>query len=215
MEPPASAKKDVAAKRAAAAASAAAEAEAAEAADGLVHGASLLAPSSQQQRLIDEAFPESAAAEFEAEKARLAEEEAPKDDAAAAADLPGWGAWAGLGAKPDRRAEERKQTAAEARAKLVAEAAARRKDAALRNVIVSEKRDKKAAQFTTAGVPFPFASREQFERSLRAPLGKEWNTAASHKALTAPRTSVVKGALIAPIAMHNKAAPGGGKGKAK
>jgi U3 small nucleolar RNA-associated protein 14 len=210
-------KKLAGAMKASAAASAAAEASAADATDGLVHGASLLAPSTQQQRLIDEAFPESAAADFAAEKARLAEVEAPKDDGGAA-ELPGWGSWSGLGAKPDRRAEERKQTAAEARAALIAEAAARRKDAALRNVIISEKRDKKAAQFTTAGVPFPFSSREQFERSLRAPLGKEWNTAASHKALTAPSMTVVQGAVIAPIAMHNKAvagATGGGKSKGK
>ena len=81
----------------------------------------------------------------------------------------------------------------------------------------SVKRDKKAAQFTTAGVPFPFSTREQFERSLRQPLGKEWNTAASHKSLTAPSMKVVQGAVIAPIAMHNKATPGAGgsKGKAK
>ena len=209
-------KKLAAARRAVAAASATAEADAADAADGLVHGASLLAPSSSQQRLLDEAFPEAAAEEFAAEKARLAEAEgAPDDKEAAAAELPGWGSWGGLGARPDRRAEQRKQSAAEARAKLIAEASARRKDAALRNVIVSEKRDKKAAQFTTAGVPFPFTSREQFERSLRAPLGKEWNTAAVHKTLTAPSTTVVKGTLIAPIAMHHKAVAGAPGGKAK
>ena len=201
-----SGKKAAAAARAVAAASAAAEAEAAEAADDLIEGSSLLAPSSKQQRLIDEAFPESAAADFAREKAKFAEHEAPKGEEST--DLPGWGSWSGLGAKPNRWAEERKVSAAEARKAIVEAAAARRKDAALRNVIVSEKRDKKAAQFTTAGVPFPFSSREQFERSLRAPIGKEWNTAASHKAMTAPAITTVKGALIAPIGMHNKAEPG-------
>lgn len=102
------------------------------------------------------------------------------------------------------QAEERKRTAAEARKQMMDEAQARRKDAALKHVIVSEKRDKKAAQFTTAGVPFPFTSRDQFERSLRAPIGREWNTAASHAALVAPSKTVVKGAIIEPIAMHNK-----------
>ena len=87
---------------------------------------------------------------------------------------------------------------------MLVEAAARRKDAALRHVILSEKRDKKFAQFTTAGVPFPFSNREQFERSLRHPLGREWNTAASHQALVAPNTTVVRGAIIEPLAMHNK-----------
>jgi U3 small nucleolar RNA-associated protein 14 len=184
------------------AASMAAELEAAAATDGLVEGASLLLPSAKQQRLLEDAFPESAAAEFAAEKARKSAEEAPKDETPP--ELPGWGSWAGMGARPDRRAEERKRTAAEARAQMLAEAAARRKDAALRHVILSEKRDKKFAQFTTAGVPFPFSNREQFERSLRHPLGREWNTAASHQALVAPNTTVVRGAIIEPLAMHNK-----------
>ena len=72
-------------------------------------------------------------------------------------------------------------------------------------VLVSEKRNKKAANFTTAGVPYPFTNREQFERSLRAPIGKEWNTDASHKAMTAPKVTVAKGVAIAPIAEHRKA----------
>ena len=85
-----------------------------------------------------------------------------------------------------------------------------------RHVIVSEKRNKKATHLTTAGVPFPFSSREQYERSLRQPLGREWNTGASHKALVAPAVKVAKGAVIDPIAMHRKAAPkerGGGNKK--
>ena len=106
----------------------------------------------------------------------------------------------------DRRSEERKRTAGEARQMMLDEAAAKRKDAALRHVVVSEKRNKKAASFTTAGVPFPFSNRNQFERSMRVPLGKEWNTTTSHKAMVTPALSVVKGAAIEPIAMHQKAA---------
>ena len=43
----------------------------------MVEGASLLAPSIGQQRLLDEAFPEAAAAEFEAEKAAVLTRETP------------------------------------------------------------------------------------------------------------------------------------------
>ena len=82
-------------------------------------------------------------------------------------------------------------------------------------MIISEKRNKKAATFTTAGVPYPFTSREQFERSLRAPLGREWNTTASHKALTAPGVVVAKGVAIGAIATHHKAPAGGRSSKAK
>lgn len=168
----------------------------------------------KQLALIEEAFPESAT-DFAAEKAKHIEAEGPKDEREA--DLPGWGSWGGLGARPDRRAEERKRSAAQARAQLLKDAAARRKDAALRHVIVSEKRNKAAAHFTTAGVPFPFTSREQFEKSLRAPLGSEWNTVASHQAMTAPKVTTVAGAIIEPIPMHQKAPErvGGAKGAAK
>ena len=76
--------------------------------------------------------------------------------------------------------------------------------------------DKKAAQFTTAGVPFPFQSREQFERSLRNPIGREWNTAKTVADLTAPSTTVVKGAIIEAIPQHMRRAPQMGKaGKAR
>ena len=119
--------------------------------------------------------------------------------------LAGWGSWSGLGSSADPRAAQRKASAAEAREALLKEAASRRKDAALRHVIVSEKRNKQAATFTTAGVPFPFSNRAQFEASLRAPLGREWNTAKSHESLVAPTVTVVKGAAAAPIAMHRKA----------
>ena len=212
--------KTAAAAAAAASAYVAAELEAASAAEGgavdeLTAGASLLAPTSQQQRLVEEAFPEAAGGDddFEAEKAKLVEREAPRGEEST--EMPGWGSWGGLGARPDPRAERRKRSAADARAKLLEQAAAQRKDAALKNVIISEKRNKKAATFTTAGVPYPFTSREQFERSLRAPLGREWNTTASHKALTAPGVVVAKGVAINAIATHHKAPAGGRSSKAK
>ena len=75
------------------------------------------------------------------------------------------------------------------------------------DVIISEKRDKKGAKFTTAGVPYPFKSREQFERSLRNPLGTEWNTADSHAALTQPKVKATRGAVAAPISKRHKGAP--------
>ena len=131
----------------------------------------------------------------------------PSADDGASAEMPGWGSWGGMGARPDAAAGRRKAEAAKARERLLDEAAKSRKDAALRNVIISEKRNKKAAKFTTAGVPFPFTNREQFERSLRAPLGREWNTAGVHKGLVAPSTTVAKGVAINPIASHRKTAP--------
>ena len=129
--------------------------------------------------------------------------------------MPGWGNWGGMGARPPRRQPDKK-SATEVRAELLAAAAAKRKDAALRNMVISEKRDKKAAAFTTSGVPFPFKTREQFERSVRAPIGPEWNPAASHAALTKPKVHTLKGVIIDPLADHHKRQAGAEpKGKPK
>eukprot|EP00962_Isochrysis_galbana_P041778 scaffold15406_cov119-Isochrysis_galbana.AAC.13 len=179
--------------------------------DELTAGASLLLPSAVQQSLVEAAFPESAELEFASEKQALVEAEA---GVAADPMIPGWGDWSGLGARVGRRQEERKRTAAEAREELLAQAAARRQDAALRHVILSEKRDKKAAKFTVAAVPFPFKTRDQFERSMRNPLGAEWNTVHSHSQLVQPRVATVRGALIQPVSEKKRVeASAGWRGK--
>jgi U3 small nucleolar RNA-associated protein 14 len=36
-------------------------------------------------------------------------------------------------------------------------------------------------------VPHPFQTREQYERFLRNPLGKEWNTSSVHEKLIRPQ----------------------------
>jgi len=190
----------------AAAAELEAEAEADMGSGGLISGSSLLLPSAAQQALVEAAFPESAATEFASEKQELVEAEA---GVGGEVTLPGWGDWSGMGARVGRRQQERQRSAAEARADQLAQAAARRKDAALSHVIVSEKRDKKAAKFTVAGVPFPFKTREQFERSMRNPLGMEWNTTQTHAALVQPRISTVRGAVIDPIAERKRLDSGG------
>lgn len=174
----------------------------------LTTGASLLIPTASQQSLVEEAFPESVEiSEFASEKQALVEAEA---GVAEETEMPGWGDWSGLGVKPNRRQEQRKRTAKEARQEQLEKAADRRKDAALRNVIISEKRDKKAAKFTVAAVPFPFKSREQFERSMRNPLGVEWNTTESHAQMIQPRIATIRGAVIDPIEEKRRVVTGKG-----
>lgn len=52
----------------------------------------------------------------------------------------------------------------------------RRKDAKLEHVVISERWDKKASKFTTPELPFPFKDKDAYERSIRQPLGKDFNT---------------------------------------
>jgi len=48
-------------------------------------------------------------------------------------------------------------------------------------------------------VPYPFETREQYEMSLRLPLGKEWNATSVHRKLTTPRIKTKMGAAIQPL----------------
>ena len=57
-----------------------------------------------------------------------------------------------------------------------------RRDAKLPRVILSERRAKAAVNLKLAHVPHPFTSREQYERAMARPIGREWNTAASVRA---------------------------------
>ena len=66
------------------------------------------------------------------------------------------------------------------------EAIAKRADAKLATVIISERYDKKAAKYATPGVPFPFDSKDTYERSIRQPLGRDFNTDASFRCALPP-----------------------------
>lgn len=48
-------------------------------------------------------------------------------------------------------------------------------------------------------MPYPFTSREQYERSLRQPIGHEWNTSRSVREMTRPAVIVPAGSIVAPM----------------
>lgn len=55
------------------------------------------------------------------------------------------------------------------------------------HVIISEKRDKKAAKYQVKDLPFPYTSKAQFDRSMEVPLGTEWNTRLGFQRATLPK----------------------------
>jgi U3 small nucleolar RNA-associated protein 14 len=55
------------------------------------------------------------------------------------------------------------------------------------HVIISEKRDKKAAKYLVKDLPYPYTSKAQFERSIDTPLGAEWNTRIGFQRGTLPK----------------------------
>nr|XP_054753230.1 U3 small nucleolar RNA-associated protein 14 homolog A-like [Lytechinus pictus] len=126
--------------------------------------------------------------EFKEDKKAKVEKDKPKD---IDLTLPGWGDWGGTGVETSKKKRKRFI--------IKAKPQAPRQDAQLAHVIINEDRDKKIAIHQVNSLPFPFTSTEQFERSIRAPVGSTWNTPSAVKALTTPKVSTKIGTIIRPI----------------
>ncbi|KAM8799944.1 U3 small nucleolar RNA-associated protein 14 homolog A [Eudromia elegans] len=109
--------------------------------------------------------------------------------------LPGWGEWGGTGLKPSKRKMKRFL--------LKPPPAPPRKDQHLPHVIISEQRNIHAAAHQVSELPFPFEKHQQFERSIRTPVGPTWNTQRAFQKLTAPHVVTRAGHIIQPIAAED------------
>jgi U3 small nucleolar RNA-associated protein 14 len=146
-----------------------------------------------QEDLVRRAFAgDDVVSEFSKEKLAEVEEELPKEEIPGA--VPGWGTWANAKREPRWAVEAKAKAAARKEA-----AAASREDAALQYVVISEKWDKKNAKYRTPEVPFPFNSKETYERAMRQPLGRDFNTAAAFRNLTRPEVVKDAGVIIQPV----------------
>jgi U3 small nucleolar RNA-associated protein 14 len=150
-------------------------------------------------------------ADFESEKAAEVEAELPS--AEVAGQLPGWGTWS------DQQREPAWMVAAKAKAAAQrTSAAAARKDANLKHVVISEKWDKKAAKYLTPSLPFPFNDRQVYENAMRQPLGRQYNPDAAFRNLTRPAVLKSAGVVIEPARFSKSVeqynAGGSGKGRA-
>lgn len=108
--------------------------------------------------------------------------------------LPGWGSWIGEGVSKRELARNKDRFVT----KQAGVKAANRKDAKLERAIISEKRIKKNAKYMASVLPHPFESRQQYERSLRLPIGPEWTTKETFQKATKPRVMVKRG-IIRPM----------------
>eukprot|EP00049_Salpingoeca_infusionum_P006711 m.110401 g.110401 ORF g.110401 m.110401 type:complete len:992 (-) comp13402_c0_seq1:224-3199(-) len=145
--------------------------------------------SEEQLELIRDAFAGDNVVEedFAAEKEALVDAQTIKDEDVT---LPGWGTWGGNGLAttfPKKRIVKK------------APEQAPRRDGKLKNVIINEKTDKKLQKRLVANVPFPFKTMDQFERSVRAPVGREWATDKVHRQSIRPKIETEAGAIIAPM----------------
>ncbi|KAF9575443.1 hypothetical protein EC968_003048 [Mortierella alpina] len=165
------------------------DSDASEAEPVMVHSKTAAALS--QRDLVARAFAnDNVVAEFEKEKMEVMEAERPKD---VDMTLPGWGSWAGKGAKKKKNVVVKKAQPGDG------VEVSKRKDAKLAHVIINERRDKKAAAYAVTQIPHPFKTWAQYEQSLRAPVGKEWNTNATFQKMTLPRVTTKLGKIIDPL----------------
>lgn len=139
-----------------------------------------------QANLIAEAFADDdVLAEFAAEKSAIEERNRPKP---VDLTLPGWGDWVGPGVRERKRKKKRFLTPAK-----------KRKDQLLPGVILSEAENPAIRKLQVKEVPYPFTSVEEFEASMRHPIGREWNPPSAHSALCQPTIVTKMGAIIKPI----------------
>ncbi|KAK9494847.1 small-subunit processome [Lipomyces doorenjongii] len=142
----------------------------------------------QQRELVKRAFAgDDVVREFQEEKQKTVEDEGDKE---VDVTLPGWGSWTGKGVrKPQKKFIQ----------KIEGINPKNRQDSKLKNVIINEKAAKKSAKYTAGAVPFPYETREQYERSLRMPIGKLWSTQATVQRLTKPKVIVKPGVVVEPL----------------
>ncbi|KAF6237843.1 hypothetical protein HO173_004044 [Letharia columbiana] len=146
----------------------------------------------RNQDLVRKAFAgDEVVANFEQEKRATIQDE---DEKVIDSTLPGWGSWtgAGIGKKAERRNKGKVLT------KIPGIVAEKRQDAKLDRVIINEKRVKKNSKYLASSLPHPFETRQQYERSLRLPVGPEWTTKETFQGMTKPRI-LMKPGVIAPM----------------
>ena len=85
---------------------------------------------------------------------------------------PGWGDWAGPGATGvSRKTLLRRDLLLKEAEKEAEERRKKRKDSKMYRVMISDRRIKAASKYKLEGIPHPFTSREEYERSIQMPLG--------------------------------------------
>ena len=155
---------------------------------------------STQKELISKAFAgDDVVKEFKDSKREEVEGELPQEEVPG--QLPGWGTWASQTKEPKWVIEAKAKAEAKKRA-----AARSRRDANMDYVVISEKWDVKSSKYKTQRVPYPFDSKETYERSMRQPLGKEFNTVESFRNLTRPSVVKDNGVIIQPLKYSEKVA---------
>jgi U3 small nucleolar RNA-associated protein 14 len=130
--------------------------------------------------------------EFEKEKQAVIADE---DEKIIDNTMAGWGSWVGDGTSK----REQKRAKGKVLSKQEGIKPENRKDAKLRHVIVNQKRVRKNVDYLASTLPFPFTNRAEYEKSIRMPIGTEWNVKRTYQENTKPRVLVKPGMIVTPM----------------
>ena len=155
----------------------------------------LLTAAQQKSALYARAFAgDDVTATFATEKSTDAADE---DSVETSTHLPGWGSWTGASLpKSIRKANARAAHNPLYKTRSIGVAAADRKDAGRKDVIISEKAERKGKKYLAPVLPRGFEGKEMYERSLRVPVGPEWTTKEVFQRNTRPRVVVKAGVVV-------------------
>lgn len=119
----------------------------------------------------------------------------------------GWGSWAGVGAPPPKKPRKLPPKLRAPQSKKTEnnnKTAVKRKDDGMSTVIINEKRLKKTSKFQLSEIPYPYRTREEYERAISGNIGQEWNTMHGTKEMSRPAVLVRAGKIIQPIGKKSK-----------
>ncbi|KIV99368.1 uncharacterized protein PV09_08913 [Verruconis gallopava] len=133
---------------------------------------------------------------FEDEKNADIEEDAPK---VVDTTLPGWGSWVGAGLSKREKQQQKRPPHANQLKKIEGIERSKRRDAKLKGVVINEKRNKANAQYLASELPHVYGSKQEYERSIRMPVGEKWNTTVTFRENIKPRVLIKPGAVIRPM----------------
>ncbi|XP_015367455.1 PREDICTED: U3 small nucleolar RNA-associated protein 14 homolog C [Diuraphis noxia] len=144
----------------------------------------------EQEKLIAEAFADDDIVnEFKEEKKKLEEQSKPKVETA----LPGWGSWAG----PNIRKRTFKKRTNMGMFRTPAKPP--RKDFNREKVIIHESADDSIKSHLVSELPYPFKGVEEYEETIKVPVGRTWVPETVFQKLTAPPVVTQMGQIIDPI----------------
>ncbi|KAL4091600.1 hypothetical protein QTP88_026261 [Uroleucon formosanum] len=144
----------------------------------------------EQEKLIAEAFADDDIINnFKEEKKKLEEQSKPKIESV----LPGWGSWAG----PNIRKRTFKKRTNMGMFRTPAKPP--RKDFNREKVIIHESADDSIKSHLVSELPYPFKGIEEYEETIKAPVGRTWVPETVFQKLTAPPVVTQMGQIIDPI----------------